>query len=330
MGDVAVHSPQQIAALQQDGVNAQLNAPVDHVAGVHELRGESRRRIDGQVEQQVASLLVVVVDHHIEAALPEACIQAGVPADGGLPFQVRVAQVAFRVGRLPAIAAGRVARCILVVAYLLVAHTSHAGAQLEGGERLSLREEGLAVNVPRQAQRGEVAPAVGLREPAGVVGSEGGCGVVAARQRIVHAAYQRVQRSFGLPGARRIDVRAVAQVVIPQVLVRIARRGAQVEVGLRGLNGVAHQAAQIVTVAQLLLVVEGQLALHHLVLPVADGANAAFVQSQCGVRGCEIVLRYVGLIGTGSRLGRQSLSHLVAQRGVYQSIVGQRLGRRVL
>ena len=72
-------------------------------------------------------------------------------------------------------------------------------------------------------------------------------------------------------------MRSIAQIVVSKILVRITRCLAQIKVGLCVLNSIAHQCTHVMVIAQLVLVVECQLALCHKVLLMTNGTDTAFV-----------------------------------------------------
>ena len=178
-----------------------------------------------------------------------------------------------------------------IVGNLLVAHQSGRYAQFQVVDGLHAGEEALPVNVPRHAQRGEVAPAVIFGETARVVGAEGGRHVIAVQQGVVHAGNQRVQTGFRDARLRGIGAGAVAQVILFQRFVG-EMVGAQVAVGgFRSLSRKACQCVQIVDAAEVACVGGCVFLLPDVGLPVARAADALRGQSQRGVCSREIVLR---------------------------------------
>ena len=85
---------------------------------------------------------------------------------------------------------------------------------------LGTGEEVLLVHIPRKSERWEIAPTVILRETAGLVSTEGGSGVVAVEQGVVHTGDERIECAFADARLRGVDIGTITQVVLLQRLVR--------------------------------------------------------------------------------------------------------------
>ena len=183
-GDVERRGPLELTGLDVHRFERQLEAAVADLADVEHPLLEARRGGQQGVEQQVARHLVVPVGRHLDAVLEEPEVETRVPLLGGLPLEPLVGHVRDVVAR-HALAAEhiveRVARTrvdgdlrIEVVRGLraVVARQAPREAQLAVAHPLALLQQILAVEVPRKAGRGEVAPAVVGGEFRRAVGAE--------------------------------------------------------------------------------------------------------------------------------------------------------------
>ena len=107
-------------------------------------------------------------------------------------------------------------------------------------------------------------------------------------------------------------MRPITEIVVAKVLVGIARRGAQIEVRLGALNRVASQYIEVMTTAQLFLVVKGQFSLYHLILFMAYRTYSSFIESQGSIRRCKVVLRDIRQVSPYGCFSYEPFCYIVA------------------
>ena len=191
----------------------QLDTLVGYSSHIAQYGVKTRYLFYGHIEQQVGGLLVVGIEGHRQTAVEETRAQANVIRGRGLPLQVGVRLVRDDIARGSFAADNDGARHYvggkLIVANLLIAHHADRGAQLDEVYLLAQPQPFLAVDVPRQSQRGEPSPAMILSEAAAAVGAQCQRGIVARGIGVVHAPYPRLQCRYivttgrGLRHARR-------------------------------------------------------------------------------------------------------------------------------
>ena len=297
--------PLEVLGLHGHGVDGELDTAVGDVAhvGADPVQGIDAGR-DGVAPDEVAGLLVVVLDATVDASAEECEVEADVEHSRALPLQVGVGVVLC----LDAVhgVLGAVGQDILErVAVQAVggdgvvgteAHgvTAHAvaHAELQLVEHFLVLHKGLLGDVPGCRHGGEGTPAVVLAEHGRAVAADGGLQHIAAVERVVHAAVERDVADGRLRGARHVgdavDVVGIAQVPeVGHVVVEVVHRHAEAVAVHALLPAVTGHHAQLV-----------QLGDGHVVVAVGlEGLVVALV----GVAVCTAVvalvhLRLVGLV----------------------------------
>ncbi len=157
-GEVSLPAQTVLAALQQPGAEACLDAPVPHAADVgrDEVRQIAERRYrDG--EEQVAGLLIVPVDGPGEPLIGKPEIEADVVGLGLLPLDVRIHR-AGTAGRdegvaeliLRQVVAQLIGGVLQVVPERLVAGLGPRAPELQVGQGRDAPQERLLRQAPRE------------------------------------------------------------------------------------------------------------------------------------------------------------------------------------
>ena len=330
--EVRAHSPRyrtfQDTGIQLDVEALVLDLGILQVGGSAGGTGDGR---DAQAVQHVRGDGVVVVGDEVEAAVPEAQIQADVGLAGGLPGKAGIYEAGFISGLDTAAAhtgdTGADGGDGGVVTDVVVTAHAPAGTQTTGHEAVHLAlEEGFVGKGPTGGNGGEVTPLAHGAETGGTIGTEAdgsrvtvGVGVVETTQPGDQAILVTVYVVFG-NGILVDGSGDVLDTVIGELL------GHDTD-AVHGvvLDGVTGQGVDAVVLAEALLVVHREFAQGVLVL-AGRGDGIVLAGLQRG--GVGIVLTGADAVGTelGVLLVVPHAAQLQLDLEVLDGFVGGRCG----
>ena len=97
--NVGTHRPRYATFVYQRAVYGKFNALVHHVSYVLKLSLHAARKAHRHIEQKVARLLVINIEHNVDAVLQQTKVKAEIVTCRCLPLQVIVRCVALCVAR---------------------------------------------------------------------------------------------------------------------------------------------------------------------------------------------------------------------------------------
>lgn len=160
-----IRPPRKTLAVDVDRRQRQFRAVEPDTSQVGRNRIVARRIGEADVEQQVARLLVVIVERQRDAVVQQPEVDAGVELEGLLPDQAVVGHRIGRGGRVAVVGVERVVAAVGVVQPdPVVARQPVAHARLEHADRTVLGPEPLLADHPSGRCRREIAPAVACGE----------------------------------------------------------------------------------------------------------------------------------------------------------------------
>ena len=189
---VEAQLPSEVATFDDGTLDIQFDTLVGDRTDVTQHGVEACHSLDGNVEEEVTGLLVVVIDRSVQAVVEETGIETHIERRGSLPLQVGVGHVLKDAGAdtlaAQIVGAGHDVAGELIITDFLVADHAIRGTELEVVDILTQVDPLLAVDVPRTTQRGEEAPTMVFGKTAGTIGTESAREVVTLVERVVDTA----------------------------------------------------------------------------------------------------------------------------------------------
>ena len=233
-GGVEGEVPREVVGHDRLGVDAELHAVVLQRTDVLDEAGaEVGAHGNLHLVDEVLGLAVVSVEAAGDASVEEAEVESGVPRGGLLPLQVLVVGVGAQgvvtlvteevLRVLVADVISRQVREVLVHDRLLPGDTP-AQTELQVGEGLDVAQEAFLLHLPCKGCRGELAPAVVVRETGGTVEAHREGEQVSVEERVVQTAevgHQGVVGAVCLLAALLLLV-LLLEVAVPAGALRVA------------------------------------------------------------------------------------------------------------